>query len=303
MEEARSRYLKALGQIAVEGDSIAAGPNGGALESQLAELEESERKGTITREERRAREIELGVEAMRGGAYRRELIEARSGLSQARADEDRAKLNLDRCIIRAPFRGIVSNLTLNEGHHLSLGETVCTLVDNIDLEAEVGVLESDLEGLTVGRPALLVLPALAETLHVKVDVVAPSIDSQSRTCRVLLRVRNEPTRLQPGMFVRALIAGRIYPDRLLVPNEAILTREGRPLLFKVEDGQARWVYVELGLRNDQFVEVANVLQGGPLDAGALVVVSDHLTLAHDAKVDVKRVVDTRVAWAAPATTP
>ena len=101
------------------------------------------------------------------------------------------------------------------------------------------------------------------------------------------------------MFVRAAIAGRIHPNKLMVPAEAILTRDGRPLLFKVDEDQAKWVYVKIGLRNDRFVEIERILQGGPLDVGTLVVVSDHLTLSHDAKVRVKKVVDMTVAWALP----
>ena len=300
MEEARARYLKALGVIAVEEDTVAGSIDPEAWERRTAELDGLEKQGKISREERRAREIELGVQALRDGGYRRELVEARSGLSQARADEERARLNLERTVIRAPFDGIVSELRLTVGQLLSLGGTVCTLVDNVALEAELGVLESDVGGLERGRPALLMVPALDETLRVKVDVINPSIEPQSRTCRVLLRVRNTDGRLQPGMFVRAAIAGKIYPDKLMVPNEAILTRDGRPLVFKVEGDQAKWVYVQLGLRNDRFAEVESVLQGGPLDEGTLVVVSDHLTLTHDAKVKVQRVVDMTVAWSASA---
>ncbi|HZM15677.1 MAG TPA: efflux RND transporter periplasmic adaptor subunit [Candidatus Krumholzibacteria bacterium] len=300
MEEARARYLKALGVIAVEEDSVLGSTDPGVLDSKVAGLDELEKAGKISREERRARELELGVQALRHGGYRRELVEARSGLSLARADEERARLNLERTVIRAPFDGVVSELRLAVGQLLSLGDPVCTLVDNVALEAELGVLESDVGGLQLGRPALLVVPALDETLRVKVDVINPSIEPQSRTCRVLLRVRNTDGRLQPGMFVRAAIAGKIYPDKLMVPNEAILTRDGRPLVFKIEGDQAKWVYVQLGLRNDRFAEVESVLQGGPLDEGTLVVVSDHLTLSHDAKVKVRRVVDMTVAWSASA---
>ncbi len=300
MEEARARYLKALGVIAVEEDSVIGSSDPEALEREIAALDKLEKEGKLSREDRRAREIELGVRALREGSYRRELVEARSGLSQARADEERARLNLDRATVRAPFHGVVAELKLTEGQLLSLGEVVCTVVDNVDLEAELGVLESDVGGLAVGRPTLLMVPALDETLRVQVDVINPSIDSQSRTCRVLARVRNADGHLQPGMFVRAAIAGRIYADKLLVPKEAILTRDGRPLLFKVENDQAKWVYVQIGLQNDQLVEIESVLQGGPLDEGTLVVVSDHLTLSHDAKVKVKRVVDMTVAWSTSA---
>ena len=297
LEEARTRYLNGLAAIAVEETSLATSGIMNDFQEQLNALQEAHQRGEISLEERRARELDLGVSAMRKGAYRRELIEGRTGLSQARADAERARLNLERSIITAPFNGVISNLTLTAGHHMSAGEVICSLVDNVDLEAEVGVLESDLAGVEVGRLAIVVVPALDESLHVKVDVVSPNIDSDSRTCRVLLRVRNDAGRLQPGMFVRAAIAGRIHPDKLLVPTEAILTRDGRPLLFKIEDDQAKWVYVRIGLRNDRFVEIERVLQGGPLDEGTLVIVSDHLTLSHDARVRVKKVVDVAVAWA------
>jgi multidrug efflux pump subunit AcrA (membrane-fusion protein) len=176
---------------------------------------------------------------------------------------------------------------------------VADLIDNRNIEAAVAVLESDLRGLERGRPALLEVPAVGETLRVEVDVISPDIDPDSRTCQVLLRFESDG-RVRPGMFVRTAIAGDILPDKILVPREAILTREGRPLLFKIEDDRAKWVYVRLGLANDRFVEIERVLQGGPLDPGTLVVVSDHLTLTHEAKVKVKQVVESPSLWAKTA---
>jgi len=98
------------------------------------------------------------------------------------------------------------------------------------------------------------------------------------------------------MFARALIAGERFEDRLLVPREAILTRDERPLLFKVEDNRAKWLYVELGESNDDMVAITGVLQGGTLEPGDRVIVSDHLTLAHDAKIKVRRTVPNGDPW-------
>jgi RND family efflux transporter MFP subunit len=296
VEEAHARYLAAIGQIAVEKELLGKEDDTAEIRAKLDELDDLEKSGKITRAQKRDQEVDITVQALQDGHFRRELIESRSGLNQARADEDRARLNLSRTIIRAPFAGTVSNLTLSAGHLLGVGETICSLVDNINVEADVGVLESELAGLEKGRPVLLFIPALQETLRAQVDVISPSIDTESRTCQVLMRLQNTNGNVRPDMFVRAAIAGKIYPDRLLIPNEAILSRDGRPLVFRVEDDQAKWVYVKLGLRNDQFSEVDRVLQGGPLDPGTLVVVSDHLTLSHDAKVKVRRVVNNRVAW-------
>ena len=71
---------------------------------------------------------------------------------------------------------------------------------------------------------------MRDTLAVTVDVISPQFDRESRTCDVLLRLRNEEGKIRPGMFARAIIAGESFSDRLLVPKEAILTRDGRPLL-------------------------------------------------------------------------
>jgi multidrug efflux pump subunit AcrA (membrane-fusion protein) len=182
----------------------------------------------------------------------------------------------------------VSNLTLTPGERVSANQVVCNLVDNLNLEAAVSVLESDLVGLETGREAILQIPAVQETLRVHVDVMSPQIDRESRTCELLMRFESAQGRVRPGMFARASIAGEIYPDRLLVPREAILVRDNRPLLFKIVDGRAEWVYITTGLANDRVVEVAKVLQGGPLDPGTPVVVSDHLTLTHQAKVKIRK---------------
>jgi multidrug efflux pump subunit AcrA (membrane-fusion protein) len=113
---------------------------------------------------------------------------------------------------------------------------------------------------------------------------------------VLLRVKNDDGRLRPGMFARALISGERFSDRLLVPREAILMRDDRPLLFKVEGDRAKWLYVVTGESNDHLVEITSVLQGGTLDPDDRVIVSDHLTLAHDAKIKVRKTIPLSDPW-------
>ncbi len=295
-EEARARYVAAISLLAIEEDSIPIPERASGTQARIDELERLEQKGEITPEERLAREIAFDVEAVTEGRYRLEVVAARSGIAAARAAMERARINLERTEIRAPFPGVVTGLLLSDGEHVAVGQTLCTLVDNADLEANVGVLESDIGFLDLARPALLVVSALDDTLRATVDVISPHFERDSRTCQVLLRLSNLSGKVRPGMFVRAIVAGRTFPDRLLVPHEAILIRDGRPLLFKVEDGTAKWLYVELGTRNDHLVDIAQVLQGGALAPGDLVIVSDHLTLAHDAKVKVKNVVATGDPW-------
>ncbi len=299
LEEARSRYLQALGRLAVEEDGYSEEQKAErSLEKQAEELARREKKGEISRRERLDRELELGMTAVRHGAYRRELLEVRSGLAKARADAERFEIELERTVVRAPFSGVISGLELDEGEHVQIGMKACRLVDDVHLEAAIGVLESDLAAVAPGKAALLEIPALGERVPVTVDVVAPEVAADSRTCQVLLRLTSADQKIKPGMFVRAAIAGQVLPDRILVPREAIVTRDGRPVLFKVEEGRARWVYVQLGAQNEKLVEIARVDQGGPLDPGTPVIVDNHLTMTHDAKVKVKKTLEVPDPWGA-----
>ncbi len=295
-DEARSRYLQALSALAVEEDTVEVVQRSSELQQKIRELEKLEKQGSITREERLAQEITLDVQALRGGAFRTDMVATRSGVTAARAALERAYLNLERTEIRAPFSGVVSGLRLSAGEQVIAGQTVCSLVNNVELEAVVGVLEADIGHLETGGRALLVLTALGDTLETRIGVISPQFDRSTRTCDVLLPISNAEGRVRPGMFVRAIIAGETLEDRLLVPREAILTRDGRPLLFKVQGDRAAWLYVELGRQNDALVEIKQVLQGGSLAEGDLIVVSNHLTLSHDAKIDVKTTVPVRDPW-------
>lgn len=277
LAEAQSQILTALSTLALEEEDYEPGSAAGTPLDLEGSLDER-------------------VAALRSGAYRSEIAAARTGVAAAEAAERRARLNLERCAIRAPFAGVVNGLTLSEGEWLSGGQVLFTLVDDINLEAQVNVLESDLGFLAAGRPSLLTFPAIAETLQVSVDVIGATLDTDSRSCPALLRLSNVDGRVKPGMFTRAAIAGEILSERLLVPREAVLTRDGRPLVFKVQDGITQWLYVQLGRRNEQFVEIERVLQGGSLEPGDQVVVTNHLTLTHGAQVKVKKTLKPISPW-------
>ncbi|MCP4545141.1 MAG: efflux RND transporter periplasmic adaptor subunit [bacterium] len=277
MEEARANYLQALSTLAIE-----------TGEDELAEAAATEWLSD--------RSLENQIESLQNGEFRRELNTARTGLSSAQAAITRAKLNLERCEVRAPFGGVITGMQLSPGSWISASQDLFTLIDDVNLEARVQVLESDLGDLELGRPALIALPALGDTLQVKVDIINPALDVASRSCEAILRITNESGKIKPGMFARASIAGEILSERMLVPREAVLTRDNRPLVFKVADGITQWVYVQLGERNEQFYEIERALQGGTLEPGDKVVVTNHLTLTHGAKVKVKKVSEPTIPW-------
>jgi len=296
LEEARAHYLQALSLLSIEDDDLDASDIARRTHDEFASLDKLEREGKITRAERVAREVKSDMKAIKAGKFRFEVAAARSGVSEARASLERARINLEHTEIRAAFAGILTGFTLSRGEQVTLNESLGSLVDNVNLKAEVGVLEADLAYVEKGKRALVEVPALGRTIPVTVDVVSPKFDAGTRTCKVTFRLKNSDGKLRPGMFVRAEISGRTFENRLLVPREAIITRDGRPLLFKAENKKAYWLYVKLGERNDHLVEVTRVLQGGTLEPGDEVIVANNLTLAHEAKIRIRKHVPISDPW-------
>lgn len=299
LEEARYRHIQALSEIAAEGEEQVA--DQGALDAfveQRNALQALRARHEITDEQYQARLLDLELASLKEGAFRQDTFAQRTGLADARIAEERARLNLEYTEIRAPFAGVVSGLAAVKGENMSAGQTLCDLTDDTELEAVVNVLEADLGDLTEGRAALVAVPAVDDTIRATVDVISPTLDEASRTCECLIRFPNHEQRYRPGMFVRAEMAARIHEDRLMVPREAVLIRDDRPLVFKVTDEpRAQWLYVDTGLENSEWVEILKVHSGGSLAAGDRVVVSDHLTLAHEAKLSIRETVPASDRWA------
>jgi HlyD family secretion protein len=225
-----------------------------------------------------------------GSEDRRATQAAVSGLTDARQAVERAELNLGRTRVTAPFAGRVANLEVEEGQYLSQGTEVATLLQDHRMKVEVDVLESDLVHVEEGATASVHVPALGaqddSTAWVSGTVwaVNPQVERESGTGRVTVSIPNPEGRLVSGLYANVRLETERLQDRLVVPDEAVLVRQGRDLVFVIEDGHAQWSYVELGARSGDRVEITDGVAPGDTIA-----VDGHFALAHDAPVRVGEV--------------
>lgn len=221
---------------------------------------------------------------------RRATQQAVSGLTAARQAVERAELNLERTRVTAPFAGRVANLEVEEGQYVSSGAEVATLLQDDRMKAAVDVLESDLVHLREGTTARVHVPALGPErdssawVDGRVWAVNPQVDRQSGTGRVTVSIPNPEGRLVSGLFAKVHLETERLENRLVVPDEAVLVRQGRDLVFVVQDGRAQWQYVGLGARSGDYVEITEGVAPGDTIA-----VDGHFALAHDAPVRVGEV--------------
>ncbi|MBL7095471.1 efflux RND transporter periplasmic adaptor subunit [candidate division KSB1 bacterium] len=224
------------------------------------------------------------------GVRHEEVVASKTGFSSALNAHERAKLNLSRLTITAPFTGIIGDLNVQPGQYVSPSTECCKIVDLSRVRINVGVLESEIQHLKIGRAASIELPAYPdEKFTGKIVTINPIINPENKTFRVCVELDNPNYKIKAGMFAYVKLDAQIYHDKLLVPRTAILTRDQRTLIFiirKNEDGKnlAKWSYVDTGLENEEYVEILKSNLG--LDAGEQVITSGHYTLAHDAEVRV-----------------
>ena len=214
---------------------------------------------------------------------------ALSGVPGAQVRLERARLDRERATITAPFDGVVDRVSISAGERLSPGQDVATVVDVTHLRVEAQVLEHDLPYIRPGGEALVFTPATQGVpVRGRVIAVLPLVDSTSRAGRVVVSVSGRALALKPGMYADLRLEATRLPGRIIVPVQAVIERDGRPLVFVVKDGRAQWVYIVPGRSNGAETEVLPDSATGriPVAVGDTVLTEGHLTLTHDAPVRV-----------------
>lgn len=253
---------------------------------EYEKVSELYQKGLISREdyENASRQLELVL--IEGGEKKDEIMAAAKGLTQAEVAVKKARLDLEKTKIKAPFSGIITDIRVSPQENVSSGTVLFTLVNVSQVKVHAKVLESEIGKMRAGREVDLRFSAFPDrVLKGSVESISPIVNPKDKTCTVIINFLNQGDLIKPGMHAEVEIAAEIYRDRLLVSQDAILTRSGRKLVFVVEEGLAKWKYIEIGLENEEFAEVLGSGQaGGELKEGMAVIIEGHFTIAHDARV-------------------
>jgi len=88
--------------------------------------------------------------------------------------------------------------------------------------------------------------------------IAPVFHSSTRQARVEVRVDNPQLRLKPGMFTRIILVLERIAETRIVPEQALVTRNGHSGLFVVAEGggSVTWREVTVGITQGQRVQVS-----------------------------------------------
>lgn len=210
------------------------------------------------------------------------LDEARENLNQtdARVTEIRAKLA--KTVIRAPFEGVAGLRQVSPGAYVKAGQDVARLEGIGTLKLDFRVPELYLAKIRNGQALAVTVDAWpGETFGGAIYAIEPSVDEATRTVLLRARLPNPGVRLKPGLFARVMLTLDRRERARVVPEQAIVPRGGDRYVFRIVDGKALMVKVELGLRRPGEVEIVS-----GLEAGQQIVADGQLKLRDGATVTV-----------------
>jgi membrane fusion protein, multidrug efflux system len=158
-------------------------------------------------------------------------------LESAQAAVERAQVDLDNTVIRAPFAGFVEDRKADVGDFLEIGDVVARLVD-LDPILVIGqVSERDIGRLEVGRPGVARLMT-GERIDGRIRHIARVADPVTRTFRVELEVANPDGALRDGVTAEVVLPGPSVLAHRVSPAVLTLSTAGE-IGIKIVDADQR----------------------------------------------------------------
>lgn len=236
------------------------------------------------------RQLRLATELVKGNVLaedQRQATESRvriadAMLSQARADAAFSQAQLQNTVIRAPFSGVVvkkmaevgeSVAPIPPGVNLSTSSgAVVALADLDTLEVEADVAEANVSKLGDQQPAEVTVEALPDRkFRAVLRQVIPTADRTKATVQVKVTILEKDKDLKPEMSAKVTFLERAAPASaqaepgtavIMVPKAAVVTRDGRMVVFEVVGGKARVRGIAAGAERQGQVVVKEGLSGG-----------------------------------------
>ncbi|OFY62525.1 MAG: hypothetical protein A2Y71_10390 [Bacteroidetes bacterium RBG_13_42_15] len=198
----------------------------------------------------------------------------RSGLNNAVISLEAAEYNFNNTHIYAPLSGSVANLEARQWNPSQNYTSLCTIIFDEVMEVEFQVIESEFGFVNKGMP-IGIIPFINDSAFItgKISQINPQVD-ESGMIKVRAEFRNNG-RLIDGMNVKVVIRKPVR-DRLVVPKEALVIRQGKDVIFVRQDSLAIWKYVIVEFENSTSVSIKE-----GIEPGDLVIVSGNVNLAHE----------------------
>lgn len=186
----------------------------------------------------------------RGAVSLSQLNQSKASLAGLEAQLARATDALRDVVITSPLTGRVAerNTALVVGDSIQAGQTIGRIIDLQSLSIPLSFGQSQIFLVREGAQAVVAIETPSETISTAGVVRAISAGSDARTgsWTVVVDFDNpKPEIIRAGLSASVTIYNAEAPEYPLVPNAAMVNRDGRSYVYALQDSLAKLVEVEV----------------------------------------------------------
>ena len=215
-----------------------------------------------------------------GGASKQSLDAQKTQLDVAKTAYENLKENTR---LVSPINGIVTARNYDSGDMIG-GEPVVTIEQMSPVKLLVNVSESFYTRVRKGMDVNVKVEVYGdEIFHGKVSLIYPTVDPQTRTFPVEIKLPNKDLKVRPGMFARVTLNFGTQ-HHVVAPDLSIIKQAGSGdrYIYVYKDGKVSYNKVLLGRRMDDKYEIISGVSDGDQ-----VVVAGQSRLTNGAEVSVE----------------
>lgn len=211
--------------------------------------------------------IENELKLKLAGSTPQEIVAQESQVRQAEAKVQLIRAQIGKNILRAPFAGIVTVQDAKVGEIVGANTRIVSIISENNFEIEANVPEADITKIKVGDTAELTLDAYGPEIVFSASVVkidpAETIVEGVTTYKTTMQFETKDERIRPRMTANIEVLTAKKENVLVIPQRAIVTRDGEKFVRIAKGDTPEEVSVEVGLQgSDGMVEIISGVREG-----------------------------------------
>ena len=176
------------------------------------------------------------------------------------ADIRLLETQLAKTKIMAPFAGVIGLRFVSEGAYISPSTPIATLYNISPAKIEFAIPGRYSTQVAPGKRIRFAIESDLKVYEGQVYAIEPRIDPATRTLKIRAMAENRGGSLLPGQFVKVELILESMANAILVPTEAVIPEQAGKKVFVLENGKAKEVFIETGIRTANSLEVLTGLK-------------------------------------------
>ena len=191
---------------------------------------------------------------------------AQAGVETAETQVAQAAKAVTDTVVLSPISGSISERNADVGEYISPSvpnSKIATIMRTSTLRVKIDIPEQTIGQVKVGQGVSVQTSAYPDRNFAgTIARISPGLSTQSRTLSVEADVQNVDGLLKPGQFATVRITQSQPENAVMVPVSAIKAVADTNVVFIVKDGQVREQIVQLGLLENNMIQVkTGVMEG------------------------------------------